>query len=149
MKKILGLDLGVGSIGWALVNEAEQADEKSSIIKLGVRVVHFDTFVTSDKGTELKGDPMDYFRAGKGISPCAGRTKKRTARRILQRFKLRRDNLIEILKENNFITDDEILSENGLLKTPENNGFIDSIQAENDDWSEAKNFSPRFPPFQY
>lgn len=29
----------------------------------------------------------------------------------------------------------EILSENGLLKTPENNGFIDSIQAENDDWS--------------
>lgn len=113
MKKILGLDLGVGSIGWALVNEAEHGDEKSSIVKLGVRVVHFDTFVTSDKGTELKGDPMDYFRAGKGISPCAGRTKKRTTRRNLQRFKLRRDNLIEILKENNFISDDEILSENG------------------------------------
>lgn len=28
MKKILGLDLGVSSIGWALVNEAENKDEK-------------------------------------------------------------------------------------------------------------------------
>ena len=39
MKKILGLDLGTTSIGWAVVNEAENQDEKSSIIKLGVRVV--------------------------------------------------------------------------------------------------------------
>ena len=38
MKKILGLDLGTSSIGWALVNEAETSEEKSSIIKLGVRV---------------------------------------------------------------------------------------------------------------
>ena len=38
MKKILGLDLGVSSIGWALVNEAEKPEESSSIIKLGVRV---------------------------------------------------------------------------------------------------------------
>ena len=38
MKKILGLDLGTNSIGWALVNEAENSEEKSSIIKLGVRV---------------------------------------------------------------------------------------------------------------
>ena len=37
MKKILGLDLGTSSIGWALVNEAETSEEKSSIIKLGVR----------------------------------------------------------------------------------------------------------------
>jgi CRISPR-associated endonuclease Csn1 len=34
MKKILGLDLGTNSIGWALVNEAENESEKSSIIKL-------------------------------------------------------------------------------------------------------------------
>ena len=38
MKKILGLDLGTTSIGWALVNEAESSEEKSSIIRLGVRV---------------------------------------------------------------------------------------------------------------
>lgn len=101
MKKILGLDLGVGSIGWALVNEAEQADEKSSIIKLGVRV------------NPLTVDEQTNFEKGKPITTTADRTLKRSMRRNLQRFKLRRDNLIEILKENNFITDNEILSENG------------------------------------
>lgn len=34
-------------------------------------------------------------------------------RRNLQRYKLRRENLIEVLKEYNFITDEMILSENG------------------------------------
>ena len=38
MKKILGLDLGTASIGWALVNEAQNDNETSEIIKLGVRV---------------------------------------------------------------------------------------------------------------
>lgn len=38
MKKILGLDLGTTSIGWALVYESENTDEKSSIVRLGVRV---------------------------------------------------------------------------------------------------------------
>ena len=38
MKKILGLDLGTNSIGWAVVNEAETPEENSSIVKLGVRV---------------------------------------------------------------------------------------------------------------
>ncbi len=38
MKKILGLDLGTNSIGWAVVNEAESDSEKSSIVKLGVRI---------------------------------------------------------------------------------------------------------------
>ena len=38
MKRILGLDLGTTSIGWALVNEAASNDEASSIVRLGVRV---------------------------------------------------------------------------------------------------------------
>ena len=31
MKRILGLDLGTNSIAWAVVNEAENTDEQSSI----------------------------------------------------------------------------------------------------------------------
>ena len=31
MKRILGLDLGTNSIGWALVEEAENKEENSSI----------------------------------------------------------------------------------------------------------------------
>ncbi len=101
MKRVLGLDLGVGSIGWALVNEAENDSEKSSIIKLGVRV------------NPLTSDESKNFEQGKSITTNAERTLKRLMRRNLQRYKLRRENLIEILKENNIINDSSILSEEG------------------------------------
>lgn len=101
MKKILGLDLGTNSIGWAVVNEAENADEKSSIVKLGVRV------------NPLTVDELTNFEKGKSITTNADRTLKRSMRRNLQRYKLRRENLIEILKEHGFIDDETILSENG------------------------------------
>ena len=116
MKKILGLDLGTNSIGWALVNEAENDAEKSSITKLGVRIINYDNFVSTETGKESKGPEKD-FRSGKGISPNAGRTLKRSMRRNLQRYKLRRENLIEILRENKFISDETILSENGNFTT--------------------------------
>ena len=105
MKKILGLDLGTNSIGWALVNEAENENEKSSIIMLGVRV------------NPLTVDEQKNFEKGKSITTNADRTMKRGKRRNLQRYKLRRENLIEILKENGFITDEPILSENGNYTT--------------------------------
>ena len=101
MKKILGLDLGTTSIGWAYVLEAEKENEKSEIKKLGVRVIPLST----DEETD--------FQKGKATSINADRTLKRGARRNLDRYQLRRDNLIEILKENDFITDDTILSEEG------------------------------------
>lgn len=101
MKKILGLDLGTNSIGWAVVNEAEKADEQSSIVKLGVRV------------NPLTVDELTNFEKGKSITTNADRTLKRSMRRNLQRFKLRRDNLIEALKENGVITDESVLAENG------------------------------------
>ncbi|MBR2637944.1 MAG: type II CRISPR RNA-guided endonuclease Cas9 [Bacteroidaceae bacterium] len=101
MKKILGLDLGVNSIGWALVNEAENKNETSSIIKLGVRV------------NPLTTDEQTNFEKGKSITTNADRTLKRGMRRNLQRYKLRRNNLIECLKSNNIITKDTILCEDG------------------------------------
>ena len=88
MKRILGLDLGTSSIGWALVNEGE-IGERSSIEKLGVRIIQYDTF-TNGEGQEIKGNPADYFSAGKTVSPNASRTKARSMRRNLQRYKLRR-----------------------------------------------------------
>ncbi|MCR5039581.1 MAG: type II CRISPR RNA-guided endonuclease Cas9 [Bacteroidales bacterium] len=101
MKKILGLDLGTNSIGWAVVNEAETPEEKSSIVKLGVRV------------NPLTVDELSNFEKGKSITTNADRTLKRSMRRNLQRYKLRRENLIEVLKENGMIDDDTILSECG------------------------------------
>ena len=101
MKRILGLDLGVSSIGWALINEAETYDEESSIIKLGVRV------------TPLTSDELRDFEKGKSITTNADRTLKRGMRRNLQRYKLRRNNLIECLREHNIITKNTNLCEEG------------------------------------
>ena len=101
MKKVLGLDLGTTSIGWALVNEAENENETSSIIKLGVRV------------NPLTVDEQTNFEKGRPLTTNADRTLKRTARRNLQRFKLRRKNLIEILLKNNIISNKTQLTEVG------------------------------------
>jgi len=101
MRKILGLDLGTTSIGWALVQEAETENERSSIIKAGVRV------------NPLSVDEQRNFEQGKSITTNAARTLKRAMRRNLQRYKLRRDNLLEIFKENGLITERTILAETG------------------------------------
>ena len=101
MKRILGLDLGTNSIGWAVVNEAENNEENSSIVRLGVRV------------NPLTVDELQNFEKGKSIETNTVRTQKRSMRRNLQRYKLRRDELIQILRNAEFISDDIILSENG------------------------------------
>lgn len=105
MKKILGLDLGTTSIGWALVNEKENDNEQSSIIKLGVRV------------NPLTTDEQKNFDEGKPITTNADRTVKRGMRRNLQRYKLRRDTLLSVLKEQGFISDDTSLCEQGNCST--------------------------------
>ena len=101
MKKILGLDLGTSSIGWALVNEKETSDEQSSIIKLGVRIV------------PVEQEEKDNFGKGKPITTNANRTLNRGMRRNLQRYKLRRSNLKGILKKEGWIDDKTILCESG------------------------------------
>lgn len=106
MKRILGLDLGTNSIGWALVDEAENLSEKSAIIKLGVRV------------NPLTTDEKKNFESGKkGKTVCADRTLKRSMRRNLQRYKLRRNLLFKILIENGFITQTTILNEHNNFST--------------------------------
>jgi len=99
MKKILGLDLGTTSIGWALINESENENELSSIIKIGVRV------------NPLTTDEQTNFEKGKPITINADRTLKRSARRNLQRYKQRRQNLINVLTKHQLITDGAILTE--------------------------------------
>ena len=91
MKKILGLDLGTTSIGWALVNECENEDEKSSIIRLGVRV---NPLTTDEKGN---------FERGKAITTNSDRQQTHGARRNLQRYKLRRKYLYDCLNKHGWI----------------------------------------------
>ncbi len=100
MKRILGLDLGSTSIGWAFVHEAQNENEESKIIDAGVRVVPLST------------DEKINFNKLNAITAAANRTASRGARRNLQRYKLRRKELLSILKTHEFITEAESLSEN-------------------------------------
>lgn len=104
-KKILGLDLGVSSIGWALVHEDSKNSDNNKIIKLGVRV------------NPLTVDEQLNFEKGKPITTNASRTLARSARRNLQRFKLRRNNLLDVLKKHNILKDADLLAETGKNST--------------------------------
>lgn len=102
MKKILGLDLGSTSVGWAFIHESE---ETTKIIGAGVRVVP----ISTDEATD--------FQKGNAISINKNRTLARGARRGLQRFKLRRDALLRIFKSIGFIFQDFKYAEEGKSTT--------------------------------
>lgn len=104
-KNILGLDLGVSSIGWAFVQEDSENSENNKIIKVGVRV------------NPLTVDEQINFEKGKPITTNASRTLVRSARRNLQRFKLRRANLIDVLKKGNILKEGDLLTEIGKNST--------------------------------
>ena len=92
-KKILGLDLGTNSIGWALVNEAESENEnkKSSIVKLGSRIVPMD------------GAEMSNFKKGLPQTKNAKKREKKGARVGNKRYKQRRNKLIYVLQKLNML----------------------------------------------
>lgn len=118
-KHILGLDLGITSIGFAHVIENENDFVQSSVERIGARIIQYDNFNKVDKFGKVSESksPEQDFASGKGLSPNAGRTQKRTARRNLDRFQLRRDNLIEVLRVHNIINADTILAETGKNST--------------------------------
>ena len=105
MKRVLGLDLGTTSIGWAVVDQAASQEEKSKIIQLGVRV------------NPITVDEQSSFENGKSITTTADRTLKRGMRRSLQRYKQRREHLVGLLKKHGIINDDTLLNENGNATT--------------------------------
>lgn len=102
MKKILGLDLGSSSVGWAFVQENE---ENTTILGAGVRIVS----LTSDETTD--------FQKGKAISINKDRTLRRGSRRGLQRFKQRREAILRKFKSLEFISKDFKYAEEGSFST--------------------------------
>ena len=98
MKKILGLDLGTNSIGWAVVN-ADEATRKdntkylkpNSISCAGSRII------------PISADILGDFDKGNSISQTAERTRLRMMRRLLERNHLRRERLLRVLKVMDFL----------------------------------------------
>lgn len=83
MARILGLDLGTNSIGWALID-----DTKNKILGIGSRIFPM--------GVENLGEGE-----GREISKNAGRTGARGVRRQFFRRRLRKKVLLKALSENN------------------------------------------------
>lgn len=89
MKKILGLDLGVGSIGWALIETED--DQPKQIIAMGSRIV------------PISKDDSDQFSKGQAISKNADRTARRTTRKGYDRYQMRRALLTQALRNKNML----------------------------------------------
>lgn len=93
MKRILGLDLGSASIGWAVIeenNSEETVVETDSvtddrIVAIGSRII------------PLSVDESTQFSKGQALTKNADRTKRRTQRKGYDRYQLRRALLLEEL----------------------------------------------------
>ena len=84
MKKVLGLDLGTNSIGWALI-EQDFENKKGSILGMGSRII------------PMSQDILGNFGKGNSISQTAERTNYRGIRRLRERHLLRRERLHRVL----------------------------------------------------
>lgn len=94
MKTIVGLDVGTNSVGWSVIHsEIERLIEKKRLVAAGSRIIPMDAGMLSD------------FDRGVTQSQTAERTKYRLARRIYERFLLRRERLHRILNILQFLPD--------------------------------------------
>ena len=88
MKRILGLDLGTNSIGWAVVIAEVNDEGNLQLVKIdaaGSRIIPMDAATLGD------------FDRGNSISQTAERTRQRGIRHLLERCLLRRERLHRVL----------------------------------------------------
>lgn len=90
MKKVLGLDLGTNSIGWALT-EQDFEKKQGNIIGIGSRII------------PMSQDILGKFDAGQSYSQTAERTGYRSTRKLFQRNVLRRERLHRVLNILDFL----------------------------------------------
>lgn len=94
MKKILGLDLGTNSVGWAVINSVINDEGKEQLVNIsscGSRIIPMDAATLGD------------FDKGNSKSPVAERTRLRGVRRLLERSLLRRERLHRVLSVMEFL----------------------------------------------
>lgn len=89
-KKILGLDLGTNSIGWALI-EQDFDNKEGKILGMGSRIIPMDA------------GEIGKFAEGSKISKTADRTNFRGIRRLRERNLLRRERLHRVLNVLGFL----------------------------------------------
>lgn len=101
MRKIIGLDPGISGTGFAYVEEPTERGEVARIVDCGVSV------------NTLSKDERTSFERGDVFTTNADRRTARSFRRNIQRFKLRRENLIKIFFREGWIADRHDLVSSG------------------------------------
>lgn len=98
MKKIIGLDLGTNSIGWAALNANEiiKKNELSCLQPVGISS-------TGSRIIPMSADILGEFDKGNSVSQTAERTSYRGIRRLLERYLLRRERLLRVLTKMDFL----------------------------------------------
>ncbi|MFZ5939931.1 MAG: type II CRISPR RNA-guided endonuclease Cas9 [Bacteroidota bacterium] len=117
MKKILGIDLGTNSLGWAVVGTED--DLTFNLLEKGVRI--FQEGVKIEKGMEK--------------SRAAERTAYRSARRIKFRRKLRKIQTLRVLSSAGFcpeLTEQELSAWRYEKKYPENEAFREWLRTDDE-----------------
>jgi CRISPR-associated endonuclease Csn1 len=124
MAKILGLDLGTNSIGWAIV---DKGGDDFTLLDKGVRI--FSEGVKTEKGIES--------------SKAAERTSYRSARKIKFRRKLRKYETLKVLSMNGMcpLSTEEVEEwrKSGFKKYPLNPEFLKWLRTDDD-----QNINPYF-----
>ena len=130
MAKILGLDLGTNSIGWAIV---EKNNSDFTLIDKGVRIF--------SEGVNIEA------KTNSESSKAAKRTEFRSSRKLKYRRKIRKIGLLKVLSDNDFcpkLLDIELKDWRYKKIYPQNNEFriwlsTDNQEKEDDRKLQSKN----------
>lgn len=98
MKKILGLDLGTNSIGWAVVNANEETRNDATTYLKPVEIGAIGSRIIP-----MSADILGDFDKGNSVSQTADRTGYRSIRRLHERNLLRRERMFRVLKTLGFL----------------------------------------------
>ena len=110
MKKIIGLDLGTNSIGWAVVNADEITRENETNFLKPTEIQ-----CAGSRIIPMSADILGDFDKGNSVSQTAERTGYRSVRRLRERNLQRRERLLKVLKIMDFLPKHfaEQIDENG------------------------------------
>ena len=112
MKRVLGLDLGTNSIGWAVIVRREDSDSEDvadHIEEASSQIIPMDAAILGD------------FEKGNSVSQTAERTSYRGIRHLRERFLLRRERLNRVLDVMGFLPShySDAITRYGKFKQPD------------------------------
>ena len=107
MKKVLGINVNLSAVSWALADRAESDCETGALLRAGVRVPNL--------------SPVEKLAFARGDAAATNlqRKEQRVIRRMRNRYLLRRQRLIEALRREHLLSPSDLLSEDGLDTTYE------------------------------